>query len=82
LWRLLVRGGKGAAEQSRICWSPQWGLPLAIRSLGLNGEWIERFRVDRIEGISPTVDGLAIPPLPEDYVAFDAGSEIDPKEGD
>jgi hypothetical protein len=38
--------------------------------------------VDRVEGISPSVDGLAVPSLPDDYVSFDAGHEIDPKEGD
>jgi hypothetical protein len=81
-WRLMVRGGKGAAERSRICWSTQWGLPLAIRTLGPKGEWIERFSVDRVEGISPSVDGLTMPRLPDDYVSFDAGSEIDPKVGD
>ena len=81
-WRLLVRGGQGSTENSRICWSSQWGLPLAIRTPGPKGEWIERFRVDRVEGISPSVDGLAMPLLPDDYVSFDAGNEIDPKEGD
>ena len=81
-WRLLVSGGKGSAEHSRVCWSAQWGLPLVIRTRGLKGEWIERFVVDQVEGISPTVDGLAVPPLPDDYVSFDAGNEIDPKEGD
>ena len=81
-WRLLVRGGKGSSEHSRICWSAQWGVPLAIRTRGPRGEWIERFAVDRVEGISPAVDGLAVPPLPDDYVSFDAGNEIDPKEGD
>ena len=81
-WRLLVRGGKAAQEHSRICWSLQWGLPLAIRTRGPKGEWIERFAVDRVEGISPSADGLAVPPLPDDYVSFDTGNEIDPKAGD
>jgi len=81
-WRLLVRSGKGAPDLSRICWSAQWGLPLAIRSRGPKGEWIERFAVDRVEGISPSVDGLAVPSLPDDYVSFDAGHEIDPQAGD
>ena len=104
-WRLLVRGGKESPDRSRICWSAEWGLPLAIRTRGPKGEWIERFTVDLVEGISPSVvepwegstppatssarqsqtaltrsvDGLALPPVPDGYAYFDTGSEIDPE---
>jgi hypothetical protein len=81
-WRLLVRGGKQSQDQTRICWSAKWGLPVSIRGRGAKGEWIEQFSVDRVEEISPSVDGLALPPLPDGYASFDAGNEIDPKQGD
>jgi hypothetical protein len=81
-WRLLVRGGKQSQDQTRICWSAKWGLPVSIRGRGAKGDWIEQFGVDRVEEISPSVDGLALPPLPDGYASFDAGNEIDPKQGD
>lgn len=81
-WRILVRGRKASADESRICWSTEWGLPLAIRIRGPKGEWIDRFTVDRVETISPAVDGTAFPPVPDGYAYFDAGNEIDPKAGD
>jgi len=81
-WRLLVRGVKQSQDHTRVCWSAKWGLPLAIRVLGAKGEWIEQFGADRVEAISPSVDGLAMPSVPDGYASFDAGHEIDPKEGD
>jgi len=81
-WRLLVRGNKQAQDHTRVCWSAKWGLPMAIRVRGAKGEWIEQFSADRVEEISPSADGLALPPVPDGYASFDAGNEIDPKEGD
>jgi hypothetical protein len=85
-WRVLVRGGRQAQDQTRICWSSKWGLPMAIRVRGAKGEWIEHFGADRVEVISPSVGGLtlgmALPSVPDGYAAFDAGREIDPKQGD
>ena len=81
-WRLLVRGNQQAQDHTRVCWSAKWGLPMAIRVRGVKGEWIEQFGADRVEEISPSADGLALPPVPDGYASFDAGNEIDPKEGD
>ena len=81
-WRLLVRGGKPAQDRTRICWSAKWGLPMAIRAGGAKGAWIDQFSVDRVEEISPSADGVALPPVPDGYASFDAGKEIDPKAGD
>jgi hypothetical protein len=81
-WRLLVRGNKQAQDQTRVCWSAKWGLPMAIRVRGVKGEWMEQFSADRVEEISPSADGVALPPVPDGYASFDAGNEIDPKEGD
>jgi hypothetical protein len=55
---------------------------MAIRVRGAKGEWIEQFGADQIEEISPSADGLVLPPVPDGYASFDAGKEIDPKEGD
>jgi len=81
-WRLLVRGGKQSKDHARICWSAKWGLPMSIRGRGAKGEWSDQFSVDRVEEISPSVDGLTLPAVPEGYASFDAGNEIDPKQGD
>jgi hypothetical protein len=81
-WRLLVRGVKQSQDHTRVCWSAKWGLPMAIRIRGAKGEWSEQFSADRVEEISPAVDGLAMPSVPDGYASFDAGNEIDPKEGD
>lgn len=55
---------------------------MSIRGRGAKGEWIEQFTVDRVEEIASDVDGLALPAVPDGYAAFDAGREIDPKQGD
>jgi hypothetical protein len=38
--------------------------------------------VDRIEAISPSTVLATLPATPDGYATFDAGNEIDPKEGD
>jgi hypothetical protein len=81
-WRLLVSGGKESPQRSRICWSAQWGVPLAIRTRGSKGEWIERFVVDQAHGITTSATDAALPPFPEGYAHFDAGKEIDIKQED
>jgi hypothetical protein len=81
-WRLLVRGGKQSQDHTRICWSAKWGLPMSIRARGAKGEWFDQFGVDHVEEIPPSVDGLHLPPVPDGYASFDAGKEIDPKQGD
>ena len=81
-WRLLVRGGKQTKDHARICWSTKWGLPMSIRGRGAKGEWSDQFSVDRVEEISPSVDGLTLPAVPEGYASFNADNEIDPKQGD
>ena len=81
-WRLLVRGTKTASDESRVCWSLTWGIPLAIRTKDARGKWIDLLSVDRIEAISPSTDGTTMPASPDGYATFDAGSEIDPKAGD
>ncbi len=81
-WRLLVSGDKNMTDHARICWSAQWGAPLAIRTQGPKGEWIERFAVDRVESIPPSGDDAALPSVPIGYASFDAGKEIDLTQGD
>jgi hypothetical protein len=81
-WRLLVRSAKGSTDESRVCWSPAWGIPLAIRTKDAKGGWSERFTVERVEAIAPSTDGPAIPSAPDGYASFDAGNEIDPQSGD
>ena len=81
-WRLLVRGTKSASDGSRVCWSSTWGIPLAIRTKGGNGQWVDLLTVDRIEAISSSADGAKMPALPDGYATFDAGKEIDPQGGD
>ena len=81
-WRSLQRGNRRSQDITRICWSAKWGLPLSIRARGPKGEWTEQFTVDRVESLSPTLDGAVLQAVPDGYAAFDAGNEIDPKEGD
>jgi hypothetical protein len=82
-WRLLVRGAKGKGfeptDESRICWSPVWGVPLAIRAKNSKGVWIEQLAVDHVEASSVSA---TLPSAPEGYAIFNAGNEIDPKDGD
>jgi hypothetical protein len=79
-WRLLVRGGKQAQDQTRICWSAKWGLPMSIRVRAAKGEWVEQFSADRVRESFP--GEVTLPPVPDGYASFDAGNEIDPKQGD
>lgn len=81
-WRLLVRQDKGVFDESRICWSAAWGLPLAIRTKSPSGSWVERLTVDRVEAIATPAEAPTLPEAPAGYASFDAGSEIDPKAGD
>jgi hypothetical protein len=81
-WRLLVRDTQGSTEEARICWSAAWGIPLAIQSKNARGGWSERFMVERVEAISPSTDGTAVPRAPEGYASFDAGNEIQPQTSD
>jgi hypothetical protein len=59
-----------------------WGIPLAIRTKDARGKWIDLLSVVRIEAISPSTDGATMPTSPDGYATFDAGNEIDPKDGD
>jgi len=82
IWRLLVRGTKTAPDESHVCWSSTWGIPLALRTKDAKGEWIDLLRVDRIEAIPPSTESTTMPASPDGYATFDASNEIDPKEGD
>jgi len=81
-WRLLVRETPNGRDRSRICWSPSFGVPLAIRRFGADGKWVDQFVADRAEDKSGTAHAMATPAPPEGYAFFDAGKEIAPEEGD
>jgi hypothetical protein len=81
-WRLLVRGAGSSKDESRVCWSAAWGIPLSIRTKNSRGEWNERFTVERMEAIPASTDGPTVPSAPDGYASFDAGKEIDPHAGD
>jgi hypothetical protein len=81
-WRLLVRGDKASQDHVRICWSAKWGLPMSIRVQGQKGEWLEQFGMDEVKELSPSVEEVGLPSVPKGYASFNAGDEIEPKQGD
>lgn len=82
VWRVLLREGERDGAGTRICWSEEWGLPLVIRTPAGKGKWSDRFVVERTVADGLPAEALVVPPLPDGYATFDAGSEIAPQAGD
>ena len=81
-WRLLVRESGGVRDETRVCWSVEWGLPLVIRTPGRGHSWVSRFTVDRVDDRAILADDLVLPAKPDGYAFFDAGKEIAPEASD
>ncbi|HXZ96724.1 MAG TPA: hypothetical protein VEG37_06725 [Burkholderiales bacterium] len=48
-------------SSSRICWSNQWGLPLAIQARTNGGQWMTKFAIEEVRSIRPASGTFDVP---------------------
>lgn len=73
-WYRLETGSP--PQVSRICWSTEWGVPLAIEAPDRKGEWSRRFTVEEVHTFRPDARIFAVPQ--DGYVQVDADPGSDP----
>lgn len=77
-WRALLRT-QSRPRRTLVCWSAQWGLPIAIVDAdGAPAEVLRIEAVDRGADRARTALAGALPPVPTGYALVDVNEEIDP----
>ena len=77
-WRALLRT-QSRPRRTLVCWSAQWGLPIAI--VDADGAPAEVLRIDAVDqdaDSAKTAPAGALPPVPAGYALVDVNEEIDP----
>ncbi len=61
---------------SRVCWSAEWGVPLAIEALTNQGQWARRFTIEEIRIIQPDARNFDVPQ--DGLLQVDVDPGVDP----
>jgi len=79
-WRALTKDAVGTqpAQDTRICWSAAWGLPLQVFQRTPEGSWREELAVERVERARGAPATWDLPAVPAGYGVVNADREIVP----